>query len=63
MKSITLSIVINSHLSDSLIEVSFNPELAKDRIRFVKILTNRFSDLNQRISEDELNKIWREEIL
>lgn len=63
MKTITLSIVINSHLSDSLIEMSFNPELAKDRIRFVKILTHRFSDLNQRVSEDELNKIWKEEVI
>jgi hypothetical protein len=63
MKTITLSIVINSHLSDSLIEMSFNPELAKNRIRFVKILTHRFSDLNQRVSEDELNKIWKEEVI
>jgi hypothetical protein len=43
--------------------MSFNPELAKERIRFVKILTHRFSDLNQRVSEDELNKIWKEEVI
>jgi hypothetical protein len=62
MRTIPLQIVINSHLSDSLIEISFNPQLAKDRIRFVKILTNRFSDLNERIEEDVLNKIWQEEL-
>jgi len=62
MRTIPLQIVINSHLSDALIEISFNPQLAKDRIRFVKILTNRFSDLNERIEEDVLNKIWQEEL-
>lgn len=62
MRTIPLQIVINSHLSDSLIEISFNPQLAKDRIRFVKILTNRFSDLSERIEEDVLNKIWQEEL-
>jgi hypothetical protein len=62
MRTISLQIVINSHLSDALIEISFNPQLAKDRIRFVKILTNRFSDLNERIEEDVLNKIWQEEL-
>jgi hypothetical protein len=62
MRTIPLQIVINSHLSDSLIEISFNPQLAKDRIRFVKILTNRFPDLSERIEEDVLNKIWQEEL-
>lgn len=62
MRTIPLQIVINSHLSDALIEISFNPQLAKDRIRFVKILTNKFSDLNERIEEDVLNKIWQEEL-
>lgn len=62
MRTIPLQIVINSHLSDALIEISFNPQLAKDRVRFVKILTNKFSDLNERIEEDVLNKIWQEEL-
>jgi hypothetical protein len=62
MKSIPLYIVINSHLSDSLIEISFNPELARNRIQFVKVLTNMFTDLTERISEEELNKIWDEKI-
>lgn len=62
MKDIRLSIVINSHLSDALIEMEFNPELSAKRIRFVKVLTNMFSDLNIRVTEDELNKIWKEKI-
>ena len=63
MSSIPLYIVVNSHLSDSLIEIGFNPELASKRIRFVKVLTNMFSDLSQRIEEDELNRIWKEKII
>ena len=63
MRSIPLYIVVNSHLSDSLIEIGFNPELARQRIRFVKVLTNMFSDLSQRIEEDELNRIWKEKII
>jgi hypothetical protein len=62
MKDITLSIVINSHLSDALIEVSYNPELAIKRIQFVKILTHKFPNLNERVSEDELNNIWEKNI-
>lgn len=62
MKGIRLQIVVNSHLSDSLIEMSFNPQLAAQRIRFVKVLTNMFQDLDQRIEEDELNRIWVENI-
>lgn len=62
MSSIPLYIVVNSHLSDSLIEIGFNPELASQRIRFVKVLTNMFSDLSQRIEEEELNRIWKEKI-
>ena len=53
--SVTLSIVIQSHLSDSLIETSFNPEQANLRIRFVKYLINRFSDdINQRVDIDKV---------
>ena len=53
--SVTLSIVIQSHLSDSLIETSFNVEQANLRIRFVKYLINRFSDdINQRVDIDKV---------
>ncbi len=53
--NVTLSIVIQSHLSDSLIETSFNPEQANLRIRFVKYLINRFSDdINQRVDIDKV---------
>jgi predicted lipase len=50
-----LSIVIQSHLSDSLIETSFNVEQANLRIRFVKYLINRFGDdINQRVDIDKV---------
>jgi hypothetical protein len=60
MRSTKLYIAVNSHLSDALIEMGFNLELAKERIRFVKILTNRYEDLSQEISIEKLNEIWLE---
>lgn len=61
--SITLSIVIQSHLSDSLIETSFNPEQANLRIRFVKYLINRFGDdINQRVDIDKVYSKFKETI-
>ena len=61
--SVTLSIVIQSHLSDSLIETSFNPEQANLRIRFVKYLINRFvDDINQRVDIDKVYSKFKETI-
>jgi hypothetical protein len=61
--SVTLSIVIQSHLSDSLIETSFNPEQANLRIRFVKYLINRFGDdINQRVDIDKVYSKFKETI-
>ena len=50
-------IVMQSHLSDALIELGFDPALAAKRIRFVKRLINLDED---RITEDKLNELWRE---
>jgi hypothetical protein len=63
MTTIKLSIAIQSHLSDALIEMDFNQELAEKRIRFVKTLINLYPDTSIDISEGELNKIYRERIL
>ena len=61
--SVTLAIVIQSHLSDSLIETSFNPEQANLRIRFVKYLINRFGDdINQRVDIDKVYSKFKETI-
>ena len=51
-------IVVQSHLSDSTIEMSFNPSLAMKRIRFAKFIINRLDgDLTKRINPDDL---WKE---
>jgi hypothetical protein len=60
MRALDLEIVILSHLSDSSIEISINPELAKKRIEFVKHLVIKLGSGVERMSEDELNKIWGE---
>jgi hypothetical protein len=58
MKFVTVDIVIHSHLSDSLMEMSFLQEQAHKRIRFVKFLLSRFGDDLQQ--EIEIEKIWDE---
>ena len=37
---LTVSLVMQSHLSDAMIEMDFNPEQANHRLRFVKYLIN-----------------------
>ncbi len=47
----SLEMVVQSHLSDSLIEMSHNPELAHTRITFVKYLINKYDgDLTKRVN-------------
>lgn len=54
-------IVVQSHLSDSTIEMGFNPSLAMTRIKFVKFIVNRLNgDLTKRINPDELYKEFLE---
>jgi hypothetical protein len=62
---ISVNLVIQSHLSDSLVEISNNQEnLAFNRIRFVKRLHQLQSSkkIAERISEDELNILWKETV-
>ena len=63
MRTIKLSIAIQSHLSDAAFEMSFNPEMAENRIQFVKTLINLYPNTNVEVEEAELNKIYRERIL
>lgn len=37
-----VKIIIQSHLSDAIVEVTFDPETAQKRIRFAKYLINKF---------------------
>jgi hypothetical protein len=57
--SIKLSIVIKSHLTDADYEIETFPLLAAKRINFVKMLINKYPDTNVRVSEDELNELWK----
>tara|TARA_R110002096_G_scaffold27031_1_gene83084 strand:+ start:668 stop:862 length:195 start_codon:yes stop_codon:yes gene_type:complete len=61
MRLVTVDMVIHSHLSDSLIEISFLPEQAEKRIRFVKFLISRFGDdLQQKVNIEKEWKEWLE---
>jgi hypothetical protein len=51
-----VSIVMQSHLSDAMIEMNFNPEQANHRLRFVKYLINMFPDTNEKVDIDEVYK-------
>ena len=45
-----VSTIIQSHLNDAKIEISFNPELAETRLNFVKYLIFNFPDTNHEIN-------------
>ena len=53
---LTVSLVMQSHLSDAMIEMDFNPEQANHRLRFVKYLINMFPDTNKKVDIDEVYK-------
>ena len=57
-RGVSLNIPLQSHLSDAMIEIGFNPEQAIQRLRFVKELLNTYDDLNQNITRDTLDEIW-----
>jgi hypothetical protein len=56
---VKLSMVIKSHLSDVDYEMEVFPVLAAKRINFVKMLLHKWPDTNVRVSEDELNELWK----
>ena len=49
---VKVSLVIQSHLSDAMIEMSSNPTLAHERLSFVKYLVHHYSDTQQLILVD-----------
>lgn len=57
---VNLGIVVASHLNDAMIEISFNPELATKRMKFVKALTFHNSNLELGVTDDYLNWLWAE---
>ena len=49
---VRVSLVIQSNLSDAMIEMSSNPTLAHERLSFVKYLVHHYSDTQQLILVD-----------
>ena len=52
MEKVKVSLVIQNHLSDAMIEMSSNPILAHERLSFVKYLVHHYSDTQQLILVD-----------
>lgn len=58
MESIKLSIVVQSYLSDLLVEYSIDPRMDGRHIRFVKLLTFYNPDLRIYVTTDYLDEMW-----
>jgi hypothetical protein len=54
MFTVPVSLIIKSHLNDAMIEIQYNPELAQERLQFVKYLVHMFPDTNTKIDADEV---------
>ena len=51
---VKVKIIVQSHLSDSLIEIGFDPQTAQKRIEFVKYLINKFGkNLDEEIDPEK----------
>ena len=59
---IKISMVIQSHLSDAMLEMHSDPEQAGNRIKFVKWLVHMFPDTQERVTEEELHQWWKQKI-
>jgi len=56
---IRVSIVIRSHRNDAEIEMRFDSEMAKRRLRFANYLEDKFSeDLSQEVTVEDLDQLW-----
>jgi hypothetical protein len=54
---ISVNLIVQSHLSDAIIETSTNPEMAAKRLHFIKqVLMTKSSA--EKISEEKLDEIW-----
>ena len=52
MEKVKVSLVIQNHLSDALVEIRSNPILTQKRLRFVKYLIHFYPDITQGILVD-----------
>lgn len=53
-----VSMIIQSHLSDAALEMSFNPNQAELRINFVKFLVATYPNTNVEIDPHPIYKNW-----
>ena len=56
---IRVSLVIQSHLNDAMIEIQYNPELAQSRLEFVKYLVHMFPYTDEEIDVDVVYKQFK----
>jgi hypothetical protein len=49
-----LRLVIQSNLSDAMVEMESNPESAQERLRFVKYLVHMFPDITIKINVESV---------
>lgn len=54
-----VSMIIKSHLNDAMIEMDSNPEMAQERLRFVKYLVHMFPDTDTKIDVDVVYKQFK----
>ena len=54
-----VSMIIKSHLNDAMIEMDSNPEMAQERLRFVKYLVHMFPDTDEKIDVDVVYKQFK----
>ncbi len=57
---VNIGVVVGSHLNDAMIEVSINPEMAKKRMKFVKVLTFHNENLQRDVSQEYIDWLWSE---
>jgi hypothetical protein len=53
---VKVSFVIQSHLSDAMIEISYAPKRVQQHLRFVRYLVHMFPDTDKRIDVDVVYK-------
>lgn len=57
---VNLGIIVGSHLNDAMYEMSFNPELAAKRLKFIKALTFFNENLKESVTEAYCDWLWNQ---
>lgn len=58
--NVNLGTVVASHLNDAMIEMHFDTEIAKKRIKFVKAITFFNENLERDVTVEYLDYMWNE---